>query len=110
MDDARLTSAMLAGLLIRRAQSEGGFAMVLAKGDPTSGVILIQTAERGVETGLFERIPDYEKGGYRLIPCGGADPAARADYLDRRRKNDRDLWIIELDVPNAEQFAAETIC
>ena len=29
-------------------------------------------------------------------------------YLDRRRARDPDLWIIELDVPNAERFAAET--
>ena len=67
----RLTSAMLAGALMRRAGTAGGFATVLVKGDPTSGVILVQAVEKGQEKGLFERVPDYE-GGYRLVPAGPA--------------------------------------
>ena len=44
----RLTSTMLVGALIRSAQAQGGNAMVLAKGDATSGAILIQTIDRGL--------------------------------------------------------------
>ncbi|EQB31028.1 DUF1491 family protein [Sphingobium ummariense] len=108
----RLTSAMLAGALLRRAGAAGGFATVLVKGDPTSGVILVQAVEKGQEKGLFERVPDYE-GGYRLVPCGPgpeADAEARSAYVERRRRADPDLWIIELDIAEAERFAAETIC
>jgi hypothetical protein len=108
----RLASHMLVGALIRRAQAAGGFVTVLRKGDPVSGTLLIQCAEKGWETGLFERVPDYE-GGYRLMPCGpgaGADPEARTQYLERRRRADPDLWLVELDVADAERFAAETIC
>ncbi len=108
----RLTSAMLAGALIRRTQSAGGFATVLVKGDAISGVILIQALEKGQEKGLFERVSDYA-GGYRLMPCGpdaSAGPAAMIQYVERRRRSDPDLWIIELDIAEAERFAAETIC
>ena len=35
---------------------------------------------------------------------------ALATYVARRRRSDPDLWIIELDIPEAERFAAETIC
>jgi hypothetical protein len=109
---ARLTSAMLAGALIRRANAAGGFAMVLAKGDEHSGSILVQAVERGRPVGLFERTSDYA-GGYRLEPCGpdldqGED--ALSQYVARRRRSDPDLWLIELDIPDAERFAAETIC
>lgn len=103
---------MLAGALVRRAAGAGGFATVLARGDEHSGVILIQTLERGKEKGLFEQMPDFE-GGYRLAPCGpGPDEGAAAltQYIERRRKADPDLWIIELDIADAERFAAETIC
>jgi hypothetical protein len=108
----RLASHMLIGALIRRAQDAGGFAMILRKGDATSGAILIQCLEKGRETQLLERVPDYE-GGYRLMPCGpdsAADAQERAQYLERRRRSDPDLWVIELDIPEAERFAAETIC
>ncbi len=116
MAEARLTSAMLAGALIRRAQAAGGFAMVVVKGDPISGAILIQAVEKGQEKGLFERVPDYA-GGYRLAPCGpsvetsrDSEPGSLAAYIERRRRSDPDLWVIELDIAQAERFAAETIC
>ncbi|MEJ7926998.1 DUF1491 family protein [Sphingobium sp. AN641] len=108
MTEARLTSAMLASALIRRANGAGGVATVVVKGDPTSGVILVQTLEKGREIGLFERVSDY-RGGWRLMACGaGADDMPQ--YIERRRRADPDLWIIELDIPEAERFAAETIC
>jgi hypothetical protein len=112
MADDRLTSAMLAGALIRRTQAAGGFATVLVKGDPISGVILIQALEKGRETGLFERMSDYA-GGYRLMACGptaDSEPGAVTAYIERRRRSDPDLWVIELDIADAERFAAETIC
>ncbi len=108
----RLTSAMLVGALQRRVAAAGGFVMILAKGDPTSGVILVQALEKGQFTGLFERMSDYA-GGHVLSRCGpdaGADPAALAEYIARRRRSDPDLWLVELDVADAERFAAETIC
>ena len=109
----RLTSTMLVGALIRSAQAQGGNAMVLAKGDATSGAILIQTIDRGRETGIFERTPDYASGGYHMVAVGPASDSSdqdRADYFARRRHSDPDLWIIELDIADGERFAAVTMC
>lgn len=103
---------MLIGALRRRAAAAGGFVMIVAKGDETSGVILVQTMEKGRETGLFERISNFT-GGHALMRCGPfpeEGPDALAQYVARRRRSDPDLWIIELDIPDAERFAAETIC
>lgn len=111
-DSARLTSAMLVGALVRRASAAGGFAMILVKGDATSGVILVQAVEKGRETGLFERVSNFA-GGHALMRCGPApeDGAeSLALYIARRRRSDPDLWIIELDIPEAERFAAESLC
>ncbi|MFZ4747332.1 MAG: DUF1491 family protein, partial [Sphingomonas sp.] len=30
-----------------------------------------------------------------------------AAWLERRREHDPDLWIVELDIPNAQRFVAE---
>lgn len=108
----RLTSRVLASALVRRAGQQGGFATVVRKGDEVAGAILLLCLEKGMDLGLFERVPDYE-GGYRLMRCGpdaGAAPEESSQYLERRVKSDPDIWIIELDIAEPERFAAETIC
>ncbi|HMG46984.1 MAG TPA: DUF1491 family protein [Allosphingosinicella sp.] len=105
---ARLASSVLVGALLRRAQDEGGFGAVIAKGDPTAGAIAVILAEKGRKACFLERL---------LQPNGGyAWQSARQEieneeefksFLDRRRKSDPDLWILELDIASAERFAAE---
>jgi hypothetical protein len=107
----RLTSAMLVSSLIRLVSQAGGNAMVLAKGDPGAGAILLFCSERGRFTSIQERILDME-GIYRwqaVGPDATQELTVVNDYLSRRRANDSDLWLIELDIANAERFAAETI-
>jgi hypothetical protein len=106
----RLTSGLLAGALIRRVQGEGGGAMVLAKGDETSGSILLVTLEKGVNTGVWERLLQ-PSGAYRWMKVGPQDVENEEQlthYIERRRQRDPDLWLIELNIPNAERFIVET--
>jgi hypothetical protein len=105
---ARLASSAHVSALLRLAEAEGGFAAVVAKGDATAGSIAIILAERGEKCALLERLlqPDgryaWRDSGQGV---GNADEFER--FLARRRQSDPDLWIIELDVPSAERFAAE---
>jgi hypothetical protein len=103
----RLTSAMLVSALIRRVGNEGGNATVIAKGDATAGSILLICMEKGVVQAVRERVLDVS-GTYAWTPVGPADCDQLGDYLNRRRDRDTDLWLVELDIPNAERFAAET--
>src|SRR3546814_11412302 len=43
----RLKSRFLVDLLLRRTEAAGGFATIVAKGDETSGIILVQCSDRG---------------------------------------------------------------
>jgi hypothetical protein len=107
----RLSSAMLVSALVRRVQTEGGNAAVLAKGDEGGGAIILVCADRGRVSGLRERILDLN-GRYAWAPCGPADSSDAIEvnqYLERRRSRDPDIWIVELDIADAERFAAETI-
>lgn len=108
---AALPSHVLIGALLRQANDTGGMGMVLAKGEPTSGAILIVALERGTNPRTLERsIGPDGKAGLIVSPQPVDDPAAVTHYWQRRRRNDPDLWVIELDTPFAERFAAETIC
>jgi hypothetical protein len=108
---ARLTSRMTIDALFRRVQAAGGFATVLARGDDTAGAILLVCSERGMTRALLQRTVDLD-GRYRWTPCGPQDVESQTDrdfYIARRRAQDPDLWLIELDVADAERFAAEMI-
>lgn len=104
----RLASSVLVSALIRRAQDEGGFGAVVAKGDPTAGAIAVILAERGRRACLLERL--LQPDGIYSWEASGRGQESDQDFqalLDRRRKYDPDLWIVELDIASAERFAAE---
>lgn len=105
---ARLASSIVVGGLIAKAEGEGGFGAVLAKGDPTAGSIILILAERGAGARLFERILQAD-GGYSWQPTGQpvASFAEVSSLIARRRRSDPDLWVVELDIPSPERFAAE---
>lgn len=95
--------------LVRRANAAGGFATVLAKGDATAGAILFVGQDRGKNPYLFERGigPD---GATALLSVGPRDHVQTVvDYWMRRRNSDPDLWVVEVDIADAERFVAETI-
>jgi hypothetical protein len=111
MSDARLTSTMVASALVRLAEQVGGFAVIIAKGDTTSGALLVQILEKGEFFGLFERLANIS-GAYAWTRTGPQDTENKEllqEYLDRQQKRDPDLWIIELDVPDAERFVADRL-
>jgi hypothetical protein len=107
--EPRLAASVLAGALIRKAEGEGGFGAVLAKGDATAGSILVILLERGGNPRLLERL--LQPGGRYSWQEGGSqhieNPSQVPDFIARRRRFDPDLWVIELDIPSAERFAAE---
>jgi hypothetical protein len=108
---ARVTSAVLASALVRRVNQEGGSAAILARGDATSGGILLLAYDRGSNPRFFERGVG-PAGEPALIPSGPAtlaDESEVAAYWQRRRTSDSDLWVIELNIAQAERFAAETM-
>lgn len=107
--EPRLSTSVLVTALMRRAESEGGFATVLMKGDPTVGSVLVILNERGGNQRVLERI--LQSGGrysWQEAVMQGADSKGEIQsLLERRRRFDPDLWLIELNVASAERFAAE---
>ena len=106
MSEARLAAGIEAAAFVRRAEQAGGFAAVLHKGDVERGALLLAVRERGVPVACLARLlgPDGRYGWARVA----ADADRIAEFLEKRRRADPDEWQIELDIPSAERFIAET--
>lgn len=104
----RLPAHLEVASLIRLVQSQGGMATVLAKGERDAGTVLIVAMRRGKEARLLERMPQLE--GTRsftvTIVQDPEKPHEFSDYLDRRRQQDPDIWIVEADIDDVERFIA----
>ncbi len=111
MTEPRLAAHIRIEALKRLTQAAGGFATLLAKGDPTSGAILIARTIRGAHNVVLEAISGIDDTvQWREIWDEDKATIARKgtlpEYIARRRKQDGDLWVIELDVANRAQFDA----
>ena len=107
----RLKSGIEVSALIRRVEGRGGHAMVLARGDADAGSILLLLVERGMPYALLERALTHS-GGYRWQRTGPQNIEGYEEvnpYIERRRRSDADLWLLELDIAGVERFAAEMI-
>ncbi|WP_235927625.1 DUF1491 family protein [Sandarakinorhabdus rubra] len=101
----RLVSRVRVGALLRRVAAAGGFATVLAHGDDEAGAIAVVTREAGQEVVLAAVLGADGRYGFAAMASGDEVPA----WTARARQRDPDLWIIELDIPQAGQFVAEML-
>ena len=106
--DARLPAHLEVAALRRAAESAGGFAAVLHKGERDGGAILVVLAENGGNPRLFERMPGLD-GSRRWIETRSQNSENNeefSEYLKRRSTRDPDLWIVELDIADGERLIA----
>lgn len=67
---------------------------------------MLECMDRGQRLMMLERAmgPDGEDAWRSSEPAG--DDAAQAQMLERRRRTDPDLWVVELDIADPERFVA----
>jgi len=104
--DARLPAHIEVSSLIRAAQAQGGFGMVLNKGDRDAGTILLVFVENGAKARAWERMPSPD--GTRAWHCSKRqDPEEPREFdawVQRRAEGDSDLWVVELDGAGGERL------
>lgn len=106
----RLPARLEVSGLVRRIETEGGYATILHKGDSEGGSVLLVVSSRGRYFAALERILGAG-GGYEWRPAGPPESAGSDDlgaFLAKRTRFDPDLWIVELDIAEPERFIAET--
>lgn len=105
----RLPAHLEASGILRLAESKGGFGTVLAKGERDAGTILLVTLYRGAGAILYERMPQLD-GTRKFLAVkreNPENPTEFSDYLARRRNQDQDMWLIEVDIVDPERFVAQ---
>lgn len=105
MDD-RIPAHLEVTGLIRAVEAEGGFAMVLSKGERTAGTLMVICCNRATPARAYERMPQLD-GSRKWVLSKEQDPEKPTDFYQwhqRRGMQDDDLWIVELDIENAERF------
>ena len=106
--DARIPAHLEVAGLIRAVNAAGGFGTVIAKGEREAGTLLVVCSDNGASAAAFERMPQPD-GTRAWTLARRQDPEKPQefwDYCDRRRRQDDDLWIVELDIADAERFIA----
>lgn len=81
---------------------------MLAKGERDAGTILLVTLCRGAGGVLHERMPLLD-GSRKFLAVKREDPENPqefSEYLARRRRQDSDMWLIEVDIADPERFVA----
>ena len=110
MSDDRIPAHLEVSGLIRQVGAEGGFAAVIRKGDREAGTLLVVLAENGGNLRVYDRMPQLNGSRkWTLVRSEVVDSKEKVnEYLERRAHQDRDLWIIELDIPQGERFVRES--
>lgn len=109
--DSRLPAHLEVSGLIRAVEAAGGFVAVVAKGERDAGTLLVVCSEKGGHSAAYERMPQPD--GSRAWTLSRRqepeNPQEFWDYCERRKRQDPDLWIVELDVPKGERFIGITL-
>ena len=100
MTEPRLKTEIWAAALIRRwNQNTAVVATLVRRGDGDAGTVLLKISRLdGTATVLSQTV--NAEGNRAWLRGTGASPVADADaeaYIQRQRKRDPDLWVIEIE-------------
>jgi hypothetical protein len=104
--EPRLATHMVVSALIRQISETGDFATVLHKGDPIAGTLLLVSRIKGRNPALFEQFPGINdaRNWHPVFDQDTDNQQKISEYLERRIKQDCDMWVLELDVAFAERL------
>ncbi|MBM3519384.1 MAG: DUF1491 family protein [Alphaproteobacteria bacterium] len=98
----RLKSAVWVSALLRRTQAEGLFGAVLHRGAEEAGAIYVLVNHLDGTCHLFGPAPgasinDAGERRFSLEVPARSDVQAANELIARRRHNDPDIWVVEIE-------------
>ena len=105
---ARLKTDIWVSALMRRAVSEGAFAVVAKRGDRDAGAVLLTVRTRDGLVRLYQAATNMD--GERVWHEGEAQPARDIDVIiAKQSRRDMDLWVVEIDDREGRHFLTEPV-
>jgi len=107
---ARLSTDVWVGALIRRAELGGAFAAVARKGDPRAGAVLVKAVNRGAGgAALYAEVRGREGERMWMEPVASRHEPDLDAFIERARRADPDLWVVEIEDRDGRHFLTETV-
>lgn len=108
----RVTSELFIAALVRRVFSDGGFAAIERRGSDAAGAIFLRQRQRDGRETLFGPAPqssfsteDRDDRRFELR-LEQAEASAIDALLERERRFDPDLWVVEIEVDDISRYIA----
>ena len=99
--EARVKTRVWVQAFIRRTEARGYSAVLVVRGDEDAGAVLVKVNRIDFGCVVYTQVRD-EHGNPAWLSGTGSAPVSEADandYIDRQRKYDADLWLIEVEDP-----------
>ncbi len=105
-----LSTDIWVGALIRRAELGGAHPVVVQKGDPRAGAVLVKVVNpRAGAARLYAEATRGDGERVWMQPHPAGDEAALDAYAVRARRIDPDLWVVEIDDVQGRHFLTEPV-
>ncbi len=96
--------------LIRRVELGGGFAVVVHKGDARAGSVLVKVLNRSDgQARLFAEATRADGETVWMRPSRSVVETELDGYVERARRIDPDLWVVEIEDRNGRHFLTEDV-
>ena len=111
MAEPRLKAGLWVKMALRMADRDGRPGVVLRKGDPDSGgVLVVLRGREGLVVLSQVRAADGALGWMRGTGASPVDQESADAYLARQLRYDPDVWVLEFDTPDlAPPFEAKLV-
>jgi hypothetical protein len=108
--ELQLSTEVWVMALIRRANLAGAAATVARKGDLRAGAVVVRTFDRqSGEARLFSEAVRGSGERVWMQPRPGAGEAELEAYVERQARIDPDLWVVDVEAPEAWRFLTEPV-
>ena len=103
MTEPRVKAKLWVQMALRMGDAGGRPGMVLRKGDPDSGGILVVLHGREGMSVLSQiRAADGSAAWMRASGAGAVDQAAVDAYVAKQIRFDPDIWVVEFEAPDLQ--------
>ncbi len=105
-----LSTDIWVGALLRRAELGGAFPVVVRKGDPRAGAVLVKVLDRKAGTArLYSEATRGDGERVWMQPVVSETEADLDAYAQRALRIDPDVWIVEIDDREGRHFLVEAV-